>query len=189
MIASSSDKVSRRALLRVFAAGAIAAAPTYSNAFSLLRGAGDIRRIKMHSGRSGESVDLIYWIDGDYITEAFDEISFFMRDWRSGRMKLIDKRTVDVVAASQQLLGTSESFKMLSGYRTPETNRALRAQSRNVARNSLHMTGQAADLRMKGRSVAQISRAAISCNAGGVGKYSRSNFVHMDCGDIRTWNG
>lgn len=189
MDAKSSDNLSRRALLRVFAAGAIAAAPTYSNAFGILRGAGDIRRIKLYSGRSGESVDLIYWIDGQYISEAFDEISYFMRDWRSGRVKLIDRRTVDIIAASNQLLDTTEGFNMLSGYRTPETNRALRSRSRSVARNSLHMTGQAADLRMKGRSVSQISRAAISCHAGGVGKYSRSNFVHMDCGDVRVWGG
>ncbi|NBT42701.1 MAG: DUF882 domain-containing protein, partial [Alphaproteobacteria bacterium] len=25
------------------------------------------------------------------------------------------------------------------------------------------------------------------CNAGGVGRYSRSNFVHMDCGPVRVW--
>ena len=187
MNGTRSDLLSRRALLRVFAASAVAAAPTYSNAFGLLRGAGDIRRIKMHSGRSGESVDVIYWIDGKYIDPSFDEISYFMRDWRSGRVKLIDRRTVDIIAASQQLLDTTESFNMLSGYRTPETNRALRSRSRSVARNSLHITGQAADLRMTGRSVRQISRAAISCHAGGVGKYSRSNFVHVDCGDIRVW--
>jgi len=51
------------------------------------------------------------------------------------------------------------------------------------------MTGQAADLRLSSRSVSQMARAAVSCNAGGVGTYSRSNFVHMDCGDVRTWGG
>lgn len=187
MTKSRGDNISRRNLLRIFAAGAVAAAPTYSNAFGLLRGAGDIRRIKMFSGRLGESIDLIYWVDGEYIPEAFDEISYLMRDWRSGRVKLIDRRTVDIVAASQQMLDTSESFNMLSGYRTPETNRALRNRSRSVARNSLHMSGQAVDLRMQGRSVRQISKAAISCKAGGVGRYSRSNFVHVDCGDVRVW--
>ena len=183
----NAGSVSRRGLLRVFAASVVAAAPTYSNAFGLLRGAGDIRRIKMFSGRSGEAIDLVYWIDGKYIPEAFDEISYFMRDWRSGRVKLIDNRTVDIIAASHSLLNTTEGFNMLSGYRTPETNRALARRSGSVARNSLHMTGQAADLRLAGRSVRQISKAAISCNAGGVGKYSRSNFVHIDCGDIRVW--
>ena len=181
--------LNRRNLLRFFAAGVVAAAPTYSNAFSLIRGAGDIRRVKMYSGRSGESIDAIYWIDGHYIPEAFDEISYFMRDWRSGSVKLIDRRTVDIIAASHQLLGSDEAFSMLSGYRTAATNRALRSRSRSVARNSLHVKGQAADLRLRGRTVAQIARAAISFNAGGVGKYHRANFVHMDCGDIRTWNG
>lgn len=179
--------VSRRSLLRIFAAGAITAAPTYANAFGLMRGAGDIRRVKMYSGRSGEALDIIYWVDGEYIPEAFDEISYFMRDWRSGRVKKIDPRTIDIVAASHHLLDTDESFNLLSGYRTPETNRMLRQSSSKVARNSLHMKGQAADLRLNSRSVRQISRAALSCHAGGVGKYTRSNFVHMDCGDIRSW--
>ena len=65
----------------------------------------------------------------------------------------------------------------------------LRNRSSGVARNSLHMKGQAADLRLKSRSVSQMARAAAACNAGGVGKYSRSNFVHMDCGPVRTWGG
>ena len=37
--------------------------------------------------------------------------------------------------------------------------------------------------------VSQIARAAKACQGGGVGKYSRSNFVHMDCGVVRTWGG
>jgi uncharacterized protein YcbK (DUF882 family) len=63
----------------------------------------------------------------------------------------------------------------------------LRESSRGVARNSLHIQGKAADLRLRSRSVGQIYRAATACDAGGVGKYSRSNFVHMDCGPVRTW--
>ena len=63
----------------------------------------------------------------------------------------------------------------------------LRSQSSGVARNSLHMNGQAADIRLDNRSVSQIARAALACQAGGVGRYSGSGFVHMDCGDVRTW--
>ena len=65
----------------------------------------------------------------------------------------------------------------------------LRSRSSGVARNSLHMKGKAADLRLKSRSVAQMYKAAASCQAGGVGKYSSSNFVHMDCGPVRHWGG
>ena len=177
----------RRQMLGIFAAGIVAAAPTYSNAFGLLRGSGDIRRIRMYSGRSGEMLDTIYWIDGDYIPEAMKEINHFMRDVRTGQATRIDPRTVDIMAAAHMILDAGEPYMLLSGYRSPQTNAALRSRSRGVARNSLHMKGQAADLRLKSRSVSQIARAAEACASGGVGRYSRSNFVHMDCGPLRTW--
>ena len=181
------DLLSRRGILGVFAATTVAAAPVMGNAFGLLRGAGDMRRIRMYSGRTGESLDTVYWVDGKYIRESLNEINIFMRDWRSGEVIGIDPRTVDVAAASHRLLQTNEPYMMLSGYRSPRTNAMLRRSSGGVARNSLHMVGKAADLRLKARSVGQMYNAAMSCRAGGVGKYSRSNFVHMDCGPVRNW--
>ena len=71
----------------------------------------------------------------------------------------------------------------------PATNAMLRSRSRGVAKNSLHMKGQAADLRIGSRSIYQMAKAAQSCRAGGVGTYRGSNFVHMDCGEVRSWNG
>jgi uncharacterized protein YcbK (DUF882 family) len=187
MTTSEKTSVTRRGLLQAFAATTLVAAPTYANAFGLLRGAGDIRRIRMHSGRTGERLDTIYWIEGEYIPEALAEVNRFMRDWRTNGVIDIDARTVDILAASHRLLDAETPYLLLSGYRTPQTNQMLRSRSGAVARNSLHMKGQAADIRLQGRSVAQISKAAISCSAGGVGKYSRSNFVHMDCGPVRIW--
>lgn len=141
----------------------------------------------MYSGRTGETLNTIYWVEGEYIPEAIAEINHFMRDWRNSKTINIDTRALDIWAASHSLLEADSPYQMLSGYRSPETNAMLRSRSRSVARNSLHMKGQAADLRLQGRSVSQIARAAASCNAGGVGKYSGSNFVHMDCGPIRIW--
>lgn len=177
----------RRGLLGAFAATAVTAAPTFANAAGFLRGGGDIRRIKMYSGRTGERLDTIYWIEGEYIGEALREVNAFMRDWRNGKTINIDTRNIDIMAASLRLMDTSEPYLLLSGYRSPETNAMLRSRSSGVARNSLHIRGQAADLRLSSRSVAQMARAAASCGAGGVGKYSGSNFVHMDCGQVRTW--
>ena len=179
--------ITRRGILGVFAATAVAAAPTYSQAFGFLRGGGDIRRIRMYSGRTGETMDTIYWIDGDYIAEAVREVSLFMRDWRNGEAVNMDTRAIDIMTAAHNLLDVSEPYILLSGYRSAATNAMLRNQSSGVARNSLHMRGQAADLRLSARSVRQIAAAAAACNAGGVGRYSGSNFVHMDCGDVRTW--
>ncbi|MEL7115898.1 MAG: DUF882 domain-containing protein [Pseudomonadota bacterium] len=184
---TSYNGFTRRALLGAFAATAVTAAPTFSNAAGFLRGAGDIRRIRMYSGRTGESMDTIYWIEGDYISEAVKEVNFFMRDWRSDTPYKMDLRTVDIMAAAHNLMDATEAYTLLSGYRTPQTNAMLRSRSGGVAKNSLHMKGMAADLRMKSRSVSQMARAAKACAAGGVGRYSGSNFVHMDCGTVRSW--
>lgn len=179
--------ISRRGLLGAFAATLITAAPTYSNAAGFLRGGGDIRRIKMYSGRTGERIDMIYWVEGEYIKDAVDEVHKFMRDWRTNDVKSIDLRTIDILAASHNLLDIPEPYMLLSGYRSPKTNAMLRSRSSGVAKNSLHLKGQAADVSIKGRSVSQIAKAASACRAGGVGRYSSSNFVHMDCGAVRSW--
>lgn len=187
MSEKNSAGISRRALLGAFAATTLTAAPVYPKVFGLLKGAGDIRRVKMYSGRTGESIDIIYWIEGSYIKESLKEINYFMRDWRQNSTVRIDTRAVDIMAATHNLLQVNEPYMLLSGYRSPKTNAMLRARSRGVAKNSLHMKGQAADLRLKSRSVGQIARAAASARAGGVGRYSGANFVHMDCGAVRTW--
>ncbi len=141
----------------------------------------------MTSVRTGESIDTIYWIEGDYIRDAVKEINYFMRDWRTDDVHKIDLRTIDIMAASHNMLDATEPYTLLSGYRSPATNALLRSRSRGVAKNSRHLLGQAADLQLKSRSVSQMFRAAKACQGGGVGRYSRSNFVHMDCGPVRTW--
>ena len=147
------ETISRRGILGVFAATTMAAAPVMANAFGLIRGAGDIRRIRMYSGRTGESIDTVYWVEGKYIRDALNEINVFMRDWRTGQVIGIDPRTVDIAAASHRLLQTNEPYMMLSGYRSPKTNAMLRSRSSGVARVSYD--GKTVDY----RSVAEIDRA------------------------------
>ena len=183
----SSTCITRRGLLTAFAASAITAAPTYSNAAGFLRGAGDIRKLKAYSGRTGESIEMIYWVEGEYLRDSLKEINWFMRAWRQDKAIKMDTRTIDVMAAAHNLMDTPEPYLLLSGYRTPQTNLMLRSRTGGVAKKSLHMKGQAADLRVSGRSVSQMARAAQACGGGGVGRYTKSNFVHMDCGIVRTW--
>jgi uncharacterized protein YcbK (DUF882 family) len=187
MTLKTTSGMTRRGLLGAFAATVVTAAPTYSNAAGFLRGGGDIRRIKMYSGRTGERIDMIYWIEGKYIKDAVREVNYFMRDWRTNDTYKMDLRTVDIMAAAHNLMDVDEPYMLLSGYRSPKTNALLRSRYRGVAKNSLHMRGQAADLRLNSRSVHQVAKAAAACRGGGVGRYSGSNFVHMDCGTIRMW--
>ncbi|CUH80437.1 YcbK family protein [Tropicibacter naphthalenivorans] len=183
----NSGGITRRGLLGAFAATTITAAPTFSNAAGFLRGAGDIRRLRMYSGRTGERIDMIYWIEGNYLADAIKEVNYFMRDWRTNDVKNIDTRTLDIIAAAHNLMDVTEPYMLISGYRSPKTNSMLRSRSSGVAKNSRHLRGQAADLRLSSRSVNQMAKAAQACSGGGVGRYSKSNFVHMDCGPVRTW--
>ncbi|MEM8872547.1 MAG: DUF882 domain-containing protein [Pseudomonadota bacterium] len=189
MFQDKSNLNRRDVLSGLFAGLAATAAPTYSNAAGFLRGAGDIRRIKLHSRRTGESIDTIYWVEGKYIPEALSEISWFMRDWRQNEVIQYDRRNIDILAATLRLMDTEEGYRVVSGYRSPATNRLLSRTNGGVARNSYHTKGMAADLKLTTRSISQMAKAAVACHAGGVGKYNRSNFVHMDCGPVRTWRG
>ena len=178
----SDTVLSKRALLGGLTATlAMAAAP------SLLRGAGNFRSIALVNDRTDEWLRTVYWADGDYIPEAMDAINRILRDWRADRVCKMDAKTIDILSATQRLLDCSEPFEVVSGYRTASTNAMLRRKSRGVAKNSYHIKGMAVDIAMNTRSVSQISRAGLSLNAGGVGRYSRSDFVHLDSGPVRKW--
>ena len=112
---------------------AVAAAPVYARAPGFLRGAGDVRRVRMYSQRTGESIDTIYFADGRYIPEAMTEISYFMRDWRQNQVMKYDPRNVDILAATLRLMDTDEPYLLISGYRTPQTNRMLRGAAQPLA--------------------------------------------------------
>jgi len=84
-------------------------------------------------------------------------------------------------------LRTREPFQVFSGYRCPATNAMLASMTDGVAQNSLHMQGMAVDIRVPDRSLVKVQRAALSLEAGGVGFYPRSDFVHVDVGRVRHW--
>jgi uncharacterized protein YcbK (DUF882 family) len=141
----------------------------------------------MENPRTGDKIDSVYWVEGQYIPEVLNAIDYLMRDWRNDQIKKIDPGLLDIAAATHKLLDTKEPFTLYSGYRSPRTNRMLAARSRGVATGSYHVKGMAADLHLESRSVRQIAAAASRLSAGGIGKYSRSNFVHLDCGPVRSW--
>jgi len=93
---------SRRSILRAFAACTITAAPVYGNAAGFLKGAGDVRKLWLYSRRSGEEVETVYWVDGEYIDEGILEISRLMRDWRLNEIKIIDRRTFILCLLAKQ---------------------------------------------------------------------------------------
>ena len=101
----------------------------------------------------------------------------------------MDVLLFDQLTALAEAAGVDPRFEVISAYRSPRTNAALRAAGRGVATRSLHMEGRAIDVRLHGVSCAALRDLAVRAAAGGVGYYRASNFVHLDTGRVRAWAG
>ena len=149
----------------------------------------DIRKASIHNLHTGEMLDTVYWENGKYVPGALAEAMRVMRDWRNGDEHAMDPRLFDVLHAIQSRLEVKTPFQLISGYRSPQTNAMLHAESGQVASKSQHLLGRASDIRIEGVELANLHKAALSLKAGGVGFYPVSNFVHVDVGPVRQWSG
>lgn len=99
----------------------------------------------------------------------------------------MDPKLYDILHALSIACG-GDTFEIISGYRSPATNNALRKTSGGgVAKRSLHMDGKAIDIRLVGVDTARLRDAALALGVGGVGYYPGSDFVHIDTGPVRSW--
>ena len=96
-------------------------------------------------------------------------------------------RLLDTLCELRTRMESNEPFELISGYRSPKTNALLRQQGHGVAEKSLHTKGMAVDVRIAGRPLVTLRKTAIAMQAGGVGYYPASQFVHVDIGRVRTW--
>jgi uncharacterized protein YcbK (DUF882 family) len=147
-------------------------------------------QLKMTNLHTGESLDIVYRIGNTYVPEALEKLNYFLRDHNTQDVSNYDPKEFDVLHAMMARLGKLDSvISVVCGYRTPETNSALRHHSpqTGVAEHSQHMEGHAIDLRVSGVATAQLRNAALSLQAGGVGYYPVSQFVHVDVGPVREW--
>jgi uncharacterized protein YcbK (DUF882 family) len=167
-------------------AAALATGLVAAPAIAMPRGPGR-RALAFHNLHTGEALNLVYWAEGAYLPDARQRIDYLLRDFRTDEVHPIDPRLLDLLAALRQRLRSSAPYLVISGYRSPETNRMLQAESEGVATNSLHLDGRAIDIRIPGRALASLHGAALALKAGGVGYYPKSDFVHVDVGPVRRW--
>jgi uncharacterized protein YcbK (DUF882 family) len=145
------------------------------------------RRLSFYNTHTAEQLTATYWAEGQYQVTELAAIDRLLRDHRSGEIHSIDRRLFDILYSLQQQTGAHGTFEVISGYRSPSTNRQLRRTGNGVARNSLHTHGQAIDIRHSGVRLTDLRQAALGLRAGGVGYYPSSNFIHVDTGRVRTW--
>jgi uncharacterized protein YcbK (DUF882 family) len=147
------------------------------------------RALAFEHTHTGEKLSLVYAIGDQYVAAALGEVRQFLRDFRNGATHVIDPALLDQLHALATATGTRASFQVISGYRSPATNAMLQREGHGVATASLHLQGQAIDIRLADVALADLRDAALSLKAGGVGYYPSpsSDFVHVDTGSVRRW--
>ena len=135
---------------------------------------------------TGERLKINYSCDG-CTPSTLNKVNNFLRDFRSGEVHSIDPTLLDILYRIQQKSGSKGVIEIISGFRSPKTNKSLRSKSSGVAKKSLHMKGQALDIRLTDLNTKDLRDISISLQQGGVGYYAKNDFVHIDTGRFRTW--
>jgi uncharacterized protein YcbK (DUF882 family) len=149
----------------------------------------EVRTLAMYNIHTHDTISVTFKKDGKFIPEGLQKLNHFMRDWRRGMEIRMDPGLIDLIWELHEELGSKQPVHLICGYRSPGTNEMLRRTSGGQARNSRHITGQAADLMFPDVPLKQLRYSALVHERGGVGYYPASGlpFVHVDTGNVRHW--
>ena len=146
--------------------------------------------LELHNTHTNETVSVVYRRGDEYLPRAIESLRNVMRDHRNNAVHDIDLALYDQLHGLALAASCDPRFEIISGYRSPESNASMSARpGSGVAKHSLHMEGRAIDVRLHGCDCAHLRDLALAAAQGGVGYYRRSDFVHIDTGRFRTWNG
>jgi uncharacterized protein YcbK (DUF882 family) len=147
------------------------------------------RSLSFVHAHTGEALTVPYRQASCYDSACLSAVNQLLRDFRTGDVHPIDPGVLDILCALKDQSGADAPFEVISGYRSPLTNAMLRGRSAasGVAAHSLHMQGQAIDVRLGGVPTAKLAELARGLQRGGVGFYAASDFVHLDTGRVRHW--
>lgn len=181
----NSNKLNRRRFLKCSAA--LAASSTFPHLIHANTDLSSERTLEFLNLHTDETLRCCYWADGEYDTNSMSEINHILRDHRANEAYEMDASLIDLLHVLHATTDSKAPFHIISAYRSPQTNEKLRQESNGVAKRSLHMQGKAIDIRLPDVELRHLRDAAISLEAGGVGFYANSNFIHVDIGKPRSW--
>jgi uncharacterized protein YcbK (DUF882 family) len=147
-----------------------------------------VYRLRLYETHRDKSIDVVYRRGNRYVPAAIRQLDYFLRDHLNSSIHPLDPRLFDLLHALTVKVGRPNAvIDIICGYRSPSTNAYLRRHGGGVASHSLHMRGEAIDIRIPGVSTRQLRNAALALARGGVGYYPHSEFVHVDMGRVRRW--
>ena len=145
--------------------------------------------VNLRNVHTGEKLEAVYWEKGEYVPDAVQALNKVLRDYRNDESHPMDTGLYDILHQIHVKTEAKTPFQVISGYRSPATNKMLAARSGEVAKHSLHMDGPAMDVFLDDVDLKHVQAAALSVGKGGVGYYPVSKFVHVDVGRVRKWSG
>ena len=148
---------------------------------------GDERKLLFYNTHTNEHRAVIYKKGEDYNSQALEQINHILRDHRADRVHPIDPALLDYLYDLLTKIDYHGEVHIISGYRSPETNKNLRKKSSGVAAGSLHMQGKALDFRLPGIDTKFLRDTALTMKRGGVGYYKKLDFIQIDTGRVRFW--
>ncbi|MEM7257552.1 MAG: DUF882 domain-containing protein [Pseudomonadota bacterium] len=144
-------------------------------------------KLKLYNLHTTESIDAVFWANGQYNIDALADLNRLLRDHRTNEIKPIDPRLFSLLYLLNKKISNHRAVSVISGYRSPATNQMLAERNAGVATNSYHVKGRAIDIRIPGKDTKKLRDIGIKLGVGGVGYYERSNFAHFDTGPRRSW--
>lgn len=170
------------------------------------------RWVWLRRAATGEEIKLVYWANGAVIPEAYQKLSWFLRDLRFERMiadrspvivkalnegglatnqvtqwALMDPIVLDVLYAYSAWLAVysiSRPLDVTSGFRHFLSNEL----TEGAALAGWHPRAGAIDFRIPGVSAEHSARFGMWLAGGGVGLYRSKDFTHVDRGRVRSWS-
>ncbi len=146
------------------------------------------KELRLFNTHTHEELSVVYKTGNQYHKENLLKLDHFLRDHRANISTVMDPKLYDQMWQIQKLAKNDDVFEVVSGFRSKATNDQLRRSSSNVAKKSFHMLGRAIDIRLRGCDCANLKDIALSLEAGGVGFYPASDFIHIDTGPVRYWS-
>ncbi len=129
----------------------------------------------------------VTYLEGDKVRpEGVREIERLFRTRDSESEHPVDLKLLKLLDQIEDHFGVRQ-IEIICGYRSEEFNKALKKAGHNVANESFHVKGMAADIHLDEITEEALRDYALSLKAGGVGFYANLDMVHVDVGPVRTW--
>ncbi len=142
--------------------------------------------LRLYHSHSQEYLDIEYEKNGQLVPGTMEQINHFMRSREDGLVTSMDSDLIRLLDHIQDHFKT-DTLEVICGYRSPSFNKSLKNKGHNVARESYHMKGLAADIHIDEIPEEVLKNYVWSLNQGGVGYYPDLLMVHVDLGIHRQW--